>query len=135
VLKLIGKTPDEVTLDIDWGAVRSRSGERERSGERRGRERGGASRDRAESAKREVAEALVPPTANATEIGTEAADRPVRAPRRPRADPPARTAPREARPPQREEREDGNVVRGFGADIPAFLQRVPPRFGKSASED
>ncbi|MDR3511250.1 MAG: DEAD/DEAH box helicase, partial [Caulobacteraceae bacterium] len=42
VLKLIGKIPDEVTLDIDWSEVRT--SDRGHSDERRGRERGGAGR-------------------------------------------------------------------------------------------
>uniref|UniRef100_UPI0028128464 DEAD/DEAH box helicase n=1 Tax=Phenylobacterium sp. TaxID=1871053 RepID=UPI0028128464 len=52
VLKLIGKTPDEVTLDLDWANIkdepRAGRGGRERSGsrERGGRERGGRDRDR-----------------------------------------------------------------------------------------
>ncbi len=57
VLKLIGKAPDEVTLDIDWGAIKAREpSSRARGDERKGRERGGASRDRAPRAPRRDAE-------------------------------------------------------------------------------
>src|ERR1700760_4441644 len=59
VLKLIGKTPEELTLEIDWGAIKPReaSSRSSRGGdERKGRERGGASRDRTPRAPRRDAE-------------------------------------------------------------------------------
>jgi superfamily II DNA/RNA helicase len=126
VLKLIGKTPDEVTLDVDWSEVRSgeRRGRDSREGERRGRERS-SSRERParERAPREKAPRVEPETAE-----TAAPDRPAREPRRARAEP-ARPASRPVA--RREEHDDDRAVRGFGGDTPAFLLRAAPRPSES----
>jgi superfamily II DNA/RNA helicase len=87
VLKLIGKAPDEVTLDIDWSQVRPSESRTGRGGDdRRSRERGGArGRDRAPRPVHSEAgasmEPLVPtPNPDAAPAETSAG-REVRAPR------------------------------------------------------
>jgi superfamily II DNA/RNA helicase len=139
VLKLIGTTPEEVTLDIDWSSikddgprrpVRERGPRRER-GERSER---GAPRERSERPRRsahpeaaEVVEAAAPAPAP-----VEAEARPAR---RPRPERPARSEPvrsetaaqphRAPRPERRDASDDDRVV-GFGGDIPGFLTRPTP---------
>jgi superfamily II DNA/RNA helicase len=156
VLKLIGKAPEEITLEgIDWGGIKDepRVG---RNGRERSRERSGRDRDRGPREPRprrpEVASAEVP-TEAATRARPEQAP-PERSPRS-RRDEPARAPAPEAvsRPPPRHERperserherseypdrrrgrdrDEGDNVVGFGGDTPAFLMRPPaPR----ASED
>jgi superfamily II DNA/RNA helicase len=116
VLKLTKVAPDEVTLDLDWSALKSeaRSGGRERAG----RERSGRGRARRET------------PAPAAETAAEK-------PARKAAQPPAeeRPAPEPSRPPRREPRPPKSSARtaparetaegpgGFGADAPAFLLR------------
>jgi len=154
VLKLIGKTPDEVVLDLDWANIKDEP-RRERS-DRPGR---GRDRDRDRSPRggrgrgRDAAELEPQDQPQAAEGAPRS--------RRPRAERPERTAPRElepvaaeaaapapavrtardrfGRPPrpegrhgeQREARgrdHDGERVVGFGSDVPAFLARaVAPR--------
>ena len=68
----------------------------------------------------------------------EVVDRPARGSRRTRPEAP-RPAARDARPAParrevRGERDDDRAVKGFGSDVPAFLQRVPPRFSKATEE-
>jgi superfamily II DNA/RNA helicase len=128
VLKLIGKTPNEVTLDLDWANIKDsprpeRGGSRERSGGR-GRERGGRDRDRAPRAdhgpRRDEAvsaEAAAPTAAPTEDAPAPRAARPPRAERperaerpdrqdrperQPRAEPQARAEPKAA--PERAER-------------------------------
>jgi superfamily II DNA/RNA helicase len=121
VLKLIGKAPNEATLDIDWSQVKASEPRSARSGgggdERRGRERGGASRDRSARAPRHdnaepaaaVAEAAPAPVAAEQAAPVARAERPARAPRRPRGET-AKPAPAPQEPqadagrPPREER-------------------------------
>ncbi len=148
VLKLIGKTPDEVTLDIDFSTIKDepRPGRgREKAG--RGRERGGRDRDRSPRGRRPefeaeaaVAEPAPPPAPQETEAparprrGARSEPRREAEPRRqaePRREAEPRPAPqprgeRPARPERgerRRDRDDGDRVVGFGGDTPAFLLR------------
>ena len=108
VLKLIGVVPDEVTLDIDWSEVRASPARPGRGDERRGRERGGASRERAprpprrDAAPHAEAEAVAPVAQAAPVAQPETADapaeRPARAPRRARAETPRSETPRTEAP-------------------------------------
>jgi superfamily II DNA/RNA helicase len=163
VLKLIGKTPNELTLDIDFSEIKSEP----REG--RGRRDGGRDRDRDRDRGRGRGRRDAAPQA-----GEDAAEeRPRREPREarePKETPEPREArapqevrePREARPPResrppRERRpeaaesrpprvepeprrgrdrddEDRGVV-GFGADTPAFLMRAPPRPRSTDSDE
>ena len=154
VLKLIGTTPEEVVLDLDWGSLKDepRRGGRERSGDRKR-----PARDRREE------------TAEASDVVTPADERASRAPRRAREEAKAETPrtqreerarderPREDRPREdrvtspdrggRDERprgrdrdrdgrrdrgrdrdrdSDDRAVVGFGSDTPAFLLRAAP---------
>ncbi|WP_337188349.1 DEAD/DEAH box helicase [Phenylobacterium sp.] len=144
VLKLIGKTPDEVTFDIDFSTIKDtpRPG-RERKG---GRDRNGRDRDRSPRRAREhrpADEVAAPPEAT-VEAPADIPEAPAR-PRReraPRADTrperearPERDArerdnrerePRGERPGRRRDREDDDDVVGFGGDTPAFLLRATP---------
>jgi superfamily II DNA/RNA helicase len=162
VLKLIGKTPDEVTLDLDWANIKDepRRGRSERSG--RGRER---DRDRSPRGGRGRRGDVEAPHFEAEDAAAEVAPRPRRA-RAPAeaeavmaeaASPaPSARAPRERGRPERPERagrpdrsdygrgerdrdrdrrgrdHDGDRVVGFGSDIPAFLTRS---VGARLSED
>jgi superfamily II DNA/RNA helicase len=136
VLKLIGKTPDEVTLEADWGSIK------DQPRERKGRERGGKGRERGSREERPRRE----PRARRTQPeDSSPAPAPEAAPETPRDRPrarPERAEPRERERPERErperaprteraerrEREDGDRVVGFGSDVPAFLARpTPPR--------
>jgi superfamily II DNA/RNA helicase len=88
VLKLIGKVPDEVTLDIDWSQVRpSEARSSGRGDERRGRERGGAGgRDRTPRAPRHdsfAATEPAPPVAPAAEAAPDAGEAPAARSERP----------------------------------------------------
>jgi len=112
VLKLIGKTPDEVTLDLDWANIKDEpraARGRERGGrERGGRERGGRERDRKPREDRPRRDEA-PVEAAATEAVPEPA-REAPAPRRARAERPERQdrperLERQERP-ERQEREE-----------------------------
>jgi superfamily II DNA/RNA helicase len=144
VLKLIGKTPDEVVLDLDWSSLKDepRRGRSEGRSEGRGRDRERPAR--AHGRRREPAANDIP----SAETDVEETPRPRRgrgAPREaervaaePSAPAPAARPPRERgrpeRGPERAERprrdhHDGDRVVGFGGDVPAFLQRpvsAPP---------
>jgi len=144
VLKLIGKTPDEVTLELDWANIKDeprrdrgdRSGrDRDRSRDRDRDRRGGRGRSPeadAEAAPRAPREAAAESDAPARSQPTRSRrEEPVQAEVRAPKPRPARE-PRE----QRESREprrggddgDRDRVVGFGADVPAFLTRaVGPR--------
>jgi superfamily II DNA/RNA helicase len=141
VLKLIGQTPEEVTLDIDWSSIKDdgpRRPVRERGPRRERGERGerGAPRERSErprrSARPEAAEAGVEPGVVEAPAPAEAEARPAR---RPRPERPARSEPvrsetaaqphRAPRPERRDASDDDRVV-GFGGDIPGFLTRPTP---------
>ena len=163
VLKLIGKTPAEAVLDLDWsqaaggdeGRGRRDRSARERPTGRVKRERDAAPREREPSTEHEASseqeaprERTAPPRERKPRAPREA--RPPReaavAEAAPAAAPqrePAREAPRDARPApikgstsrtarpepaperdhERERRDDGPRVRGFGGDTPAFLLR------------
>jgi superfamily II DNA/RNA helicase len=117
VLKLIGKPPEELTLDLDWGSIkdepRSERGGRGERGERGGRDRSGRpDRDRRPKGERPRHEqASTSPFDPTAEPPPAAAEQPVQ-PRRsrgrraaepaPEAAPPAASAPVEAAPVARE---------------------------------
>ncbi|MFN3523027.1 MAG: DEAD/DEAH box helicase [Phenylobacterium sp.] len=136
VLKLIGKTPETLALDLDWEALKDQ-GARERRSPRgrsagRGEERSSRSEERApRRPRREPAESQAtpapPPAPTAAEPAAEPAPRPAPKPARGRTraaeDRPREGTPREARP--REDADRDRVV-GFGSDVPAFLLRPTP---------
>jgi superfamily II DNA/RNA helicase len=157
VIKLIGSTPDEEKLDLDYSnaVTVKREGDRKRGGRDRDRgERGerserpargrGRGRERAE----ETVEAPAEAVAEVVETPVMAEERPARErrPRREREPKPVVSAPtaieperparaeRPERPvrgvqPVRDRDDDDRRVVGFGSDVPAFLAR-PPRSGK-----
>jgi superfamily II DNA/RNA helicase len=143
VLKLIGKTPAETVLDLDFSQAVSEPRSRERGrpgrGERPERaERPG--RGRREHTPREPAETET--RAAPAPVSAERSDRPAsrtRRPERERRPEPAPTAAAEpapaplrgVQPVRQRDADDGPAVRGFGADLPAFLQR-PPSGGSGA---
>jgi superfamily II DNA/RNA helicase len=140
VLKLIGKTPNELTLDIDFSDIKSepREGRGRRDGGRdRDRGRGRERREAGQPRETEEAAAEGTPRHNVTETREAREPRETRPSRDARPPRERRTEPVQARP-QRDEPEprrgrerardgeDHGVV-GFGADTPAFLMRAPPR--------
>jgi superfamily II DNA/RNA helicase len=155
ILKLIGKQPQELTLDLDWANIKDepRPG-RERGGrDRGGRDRGRGDRDRGRrgdrpprEARREApAEAAAPAPEPVREAEPprhreprrerperdERPERPERRERAERSERPERAArPQPERserpaPRGRRERDDDGHVVGFGSDVPAFLTRAP----------
>jgi superfamily II DNA/RNA helicase len=145
VLKLTGKTPGEVTLDIDYSAVRSdaRRERPRRSGEREQRGRGRPASETSVAPMEAFKPVEGPRTQGAPASEAEfvpAASRPAavepKAPRRSAGAPapsagvrPARTRDRPVDEPRGSRaREDGAevVVVGFGGDLPAFLARPAP---------
>ena len=142
VLKLIGKVPEEITLEgVDWSAIKdepraARSGGRER-GRPAGRERERPERrpreerppearspepaPRVEAPVRDVVRAEPAPPPPAPRAAEAAPSRPPRPQRPERRDAPARN---ERRPSGGDE---GDSVVGFGSDVPAFLVRSGPR--------
>ncbi|WP_369059383.1 DEAD/DEAH box helicase [Caulobacter sp. 73W] len=182
VLKLIGKTPNEAVVELDWSQAKDDRRPSEKSG--RGRERGGRDRDRGERGGRgrsrssenaapvEAVEATeVVDTVNAAESApkprrersrnrperveaperAEGAERPERS-ERPERDRGGRADNRrDARPqpeaegprssrggvkaPRLPRDDDDRRVVGFGADVPAFLMRAPPRAAAVDAED
>ena len=156
VLKLIGKTPNELTLDIDFSEIKSEP----REG--RGRREGGRDRDRGRTRPRR--EAGPPAEPEAAPVAEDRPRREPRAPREARESKEAREpreaseakAPREARPPRerrpepaparppraeaeprrgRDRDDDERGVVGFGPDTPAFLMRAPPRTRPANSDE
>ena len=135
ILKLIGKTPDEITLDLDWanlkdeprsGRGRERGGRGERSG-RGERTPGGErpERPRRERRPRSEPEAARPEAPRRAPPEPEAVNPPEpRAAERERPSGRERSRP-EPRGQRRERRDEGDGVVGFGGDVPAFLQRPP----------
>ena len=127
VLKLIGKTPEEVTIDgVDFSAIKD---ERRASSRDRGGRTSGRSRERARpiAPHGEVAamEPLVAPP-----VEEEAPKRKPARPRREVEQPTPRPAPATAAAPEprrgsRHADGDKEVV-GFGNDVPAFLLRRTP---------
>lgn len=151
VLKLIGKTPETITLDLDWASLKDEGGrDRGRSRERspRSRERGDRTPRRRETGDAaEAAATPVEPVQAVAETPAEApAAKPARSRTRRREEPEAapardpaparRSSPeRERERPRRDQEDRGgdrDGVVGFGADIPAFLMTPTPRL---ASED
>ncbi|HKT53346.1 MAG TPA: DEAD/DEAH box helicase [Caulobacteraceae bacterium] len=121
VVKLIGKTPDEVTLDLDWSQARPSRTRPERGRPERGRgDRRPARSDRERGPRSNTQHPEASQAAAETAPKAEAAPRPERKAERPK--PAAKAAPSPKRETSPEPREDGNV-RGFGADTPAFLLR------------
>jgi superfamily II DNA/RNA helicase len=142
VLKLIGKTPDETTLDADWANIkdepRRARGDRPARGRERDRDRAPRGRSRRPEAEAEL-EAAQPQSeetprprrsrdsARPAEPAVAEAAAPAPPPR------PSRERPLRPERPERPERErrgrdDGDRVVGFGDDTPAFLMRaVSPR--------
>jgi superfamily II DNA/RNA helicase len=99
VLKLIGKAPDEVTLDIDWSQVRPSEARAGRGAdERRGRERGGAGgRDRTPRPTRREDAASMEPTVPTPAAEAAPAEAPVAREERPAREERSTRAPRRAR--------------------------------------
>jgi superfamily II DNA/RNA helicase len=151
VIKLIGSTPDEEKLDLDYSnaVTVKREGDRKRGGRDRDRgERGDRpARGRARDRERveETVEAAIKAGAEAAAAPAMTEERPARErrPRRerePKAAAPAPTAVEAERPgraerperpvrgvqPVRDRDDDDRRVVGFGSDVPAFLAR-PPR--------
>jgi superfamily II DNA/RNA helicase len=153
VLKLTGKAPDEVTLDLDWDSVkadgrpkssrRPERGDKTRDGRDRSRGRPASETSVAAmepltpspAAPLEVAEAEQAPEVASKEFHETREARPPRE-RRSRNRPPHQAAtppePTTAAPPARSRRgvqavaprdDDDTRVVGFGADLPAFLAR------------
>ncbi|MFZ5720100.1 MAG: DEAD/DEAH box helicase [Pseudomonadota bacterium] len=138
VLKLIGKTPEEIVIEgIDWGSIKdepraSRNG-RDRS--TRGRDRGSRERPpRRERPARETDAVAAAPEEAEVQVAPAPAEteRPSRSrraredrPAQPARERPARTErpERPERPERSRERGDGDRVVGFGGDTPAFLMR------------
>jgi superfamily II DNA/RNA helicase len=131
VVKLTGKTPEELKLDIDWAEAKARADARPRRPERERRGRSERSYGRPAS---ETSVAPMEPLQPNPEAKEEAPRR-ERAPRprpeeRPRAESKPRHEPRprpEAKPAPRDTGDDlGPRVKGFGGDVPAFLARAIP---------
>ncbi len=127
VLKLIGKMPGEVTLDVDWSAVKPSTRAKPGRPERRG------DRDRDRGRGRPASETSVAAMTPAVPI---VAPEPVEAPAPPRAKTarPERPAPQPRPAPSRRgvqpvaaRDDDDDRVVGFGGDLPAFLARPPVR--------
>jgi superfamily II DNA/RNA helicase len=141
VLKLIGKSPEEITLEgIDWSAIKDeprsdrRGGDRDRGGRSRERTPRGGDRQRGGERPRRGsrAESVTDVVESAPEPAPAREASPHREPPPAREDtprPPRRDAPRKAEAertrgerPSRN-REDTDRVVGFGDDTPAFLMR------------
>ncbi|MGH6970718.1 MAG: helicase-related protein, partial [Caulobacteraceae bacterium] len=142
VIRLIGKTPEEIVLDVDWSEVKSDGGrERGRRPPRRDRGFGRPATETSvasmEPAKPTPRPATEPAQAQAAEPDEGRADRPRRE-RRPqrgehRSERPEhraaesrqepRSEPSRNAPAPRGREDDERRVVGFGADVPAFLAR------------
>jgi len=149
VLKLIGKIPEDVQLDLDWSSIkdeprrersdRSSRGGRTRDGDRhreRGRDRGGARHepDAVEATSKPVEARPAAPEreeAPRNERRSKPADAPAPAAREMRRPEPPRRERPEREPSDRHrdrDRDREDRVVGFGSDVPAFLTRaVAPR--------
>ncbi len=131
VIKLIGKAPEEVKLDVDWSQAKSdgRGPRERRRPERRGdrsygRPPGETSVAPMEPAKPTPRAATVDDAPSAP-VARRAPNDEARAHRERRERPSRDVEPRRAAPPRPhrdEERDDRRIV-GFGADVPAFLAR------------
>ena len=162
VLKLIGKTPQEIELDLDYSNAKTEPREGGRSSGRRdgrggrdeSRSRGrGRGEDRPAPAAEPVAQAapvVVEPAPPPPPVQAEAparaerperaerSERPERAERAPRPDRPLRRTPDPVKTEDRSrgrERDDDRSVVGFGSDTPAFLMKAPPRAPIAGADD
>jgi superfamily II DNA/RNA helicase len=161
VVKLIGQTPDNVVLDLDWASAKDdrpprESGARGRRGEPRERP-ARARREhpaRAEAPAQEAAPAPAPAAPAVAESAPEPARREARPERERRPEREARQPQARREEPRREEsrreeprredrredrrhgrdRDDDRRVVGFGSDVPAFLAK-PPRVASEASAE
>ena len=153
VLKLIGQSPDEVTLDLDWASVKTEArprGDKGRRPERSDSGRGGRDRSRGRPASETSVVSMEPLTPNPVAVAMPAPTQPVleakpepesnrpprrheRGPHRAAATPapapapltaqPRAAAPRRGVQPVAPRDDDDPRVIGFGADLPAFLAR------------
>jgi superfamily II DNA/RNA helicase len=140
VIRLIGKAPEEIKLDLDWSQAKSdgRGREKSRRPERRERSYGRpasetsvASMEPAKPKPRPAdapakAAPEVPPAAEAAEPDRSHRQRRERPAREAASDRPAARTPsrREPQPAKGRDRDnDERSVVGFGADVPAFLSR------------
>jgi superfamily II DNA/RNA helicase len=150
VLKLTGKTPQDVHLDIDFSEMKTEPRDRPARGRRdEGRDRARPPRREAPAEQPALVDAGLDDTAPERPARTPRPARPVRAPRpEPVAEAPAPVRrERSAEPQPRErlqdeprrlrerERDEDRAVVGFGSDTPAFLMRAPPRFPVTAAEE
>jgi superfamily II DNA/RNA helicase len=142
VLRLIGKTPVELKLDLDWSQAKSdgRGRPERRRPERRERSYGRPTSETSVAAMQPAtptprAEAPVSEEPQRPAIRPERPERPAREASEPRPREPAerpvrvvaerpapRSEPRRAPSPRQRNDDDRHVV-GFGADVPAFLSR------------
>ena len=140
VLKLIGTSPNEITLDLDWSQAQSAGGGRESRGGAQRPERSSSSRSRDRTGRPARERAAAPPEAPPAPAATpDAAEAPARSnrsarpaeakPSPPPAEPRAAPPPIPVRgvvkaPPERDDEDDERrPVRGFGAETPAFLMK------------
>ena len=133
VLKLIGKTPEELKLDVDWAEAKARADARPRRPERERRGRSERSYGRPAS---ETSVAAMEPlqTKPAAEVKEDAPA--PRQERKPDARPRSESRPHQESRPRRDEKprsepkpasasdDLGPNVKGFGGDVPAFLARA-----------
>jgi superfamily II DNA/RNA helicase len=132
VVRLTGKAPDEVKLDVDWSQARITSprsgGERrpDRSRERRDRSRGRPASETSVAAMTPIAATVTrEPEAVATPTARDPETRPAREPRAEQAAKPRHREPvRHERAPPRPAEDDHGAVVGFGSETPAFLARA-----------
>ena len=152
VLTLIGKTPEDVTLELDWS--QAQGGERRRDERGRGSRNERPPRGRSRRGEDEV-RVRVNPEAEPAEAAADAANAPPprRGRRRPEAEPVVEAAAPSPRRPERDAEtpaprplsrrgvqapvprdDDDRRIVGFGNDIPAFLMRAPPKIAKTEAE-
>jgi superfamily II DNA/RNA helicase len=142
VLKLIGKAPQDVLLDLDFSQARSEPREGGRDSPRGGRSSGGRDRGRRREeprpAPQQIAEPEQPTPAPVAEAPAPYVEQPA-PPVRTRQDPPPRAAaprpPAPQPPPRARDRDDDGSIVGFGSDTPAFLMRAPPRIPVVEKDD
>ncbi len=147
VLKLIGKTPQEVVLDLDFSQARSepREGGRDsgRGARSSSRDRGRRREEPRELAARALVQPDQPPAPTPIVELPPAPARDVQRPARARQEPAPRPAAPVPRPAPAEapakiherERDDDRAVVGFGAETPAFLTRAPARSSVVENDD
>jgi len=130
VLKLIGKTPKEEKLDLDWASAKS--DERpSRGGERRDRRDRGRTESRAEPRRSEAPRQEPARQAEPEQRRAQPAEPQRPQARRPEPPPPGR----EERHPRRDpDRHAESGVVGFGGDTPAFLTRATPVAAATADD-